>query len=164
MTVRQMIDAGEKAARDGKPCEYPGASERERAAWEQGWRSVPEKERGAYRWQEPTPGRGVIGAFERQAWDTFYREIARLMHDKYIRQQNWQVEIDGTVYKFRADSYAKKGSPRWNEAQDEAARTQMQCTRCGAAVTADKIKCHGRHEAFCPDCEEKHQRYKGTTT
>jgi ribosome modulation factor len=38
-TQKQLIEAGYQAALAGKPCEAPTAKERDRAAWEQGWRA-----------------------------------------------------------------------------------------------------------------------------
>ncbi len=39
MKQRQLVDAGYEAAQSGLPCEAPVTSERDRAAWEQGWRA-----------------------------------------------------------------------------------------------------------------------------
>jgi ribosome modulation factor len=36
---KKLIEAGYQAALAGKPCEAPTAKERDRAAWEQGWRA-----------------------------------------------------------------------------------------------------------------------------
>ena len=38
--TRKLIDAGYRAEQQGLPCEAPTTSERERAAWEQGWRAA----------------------------------------------------------------------------------------------------------------------------
>ena len=37
--IQKLKDAGYQAALHGKPCDAPTNSERERAAWEQGWRA-----------------------------------------------------------------------------------------------------------------------------
>jgi hypothetical protein len=39
MTQKKLMEAGYRAALAGKPCQAPTARERERAAWEQGWRA-----------------------------------------------------------------------------------------------------------------------------
>lgn len=39
MTQKQLVEAGYQAALAGKPCEAPTTRERDRAAWEQGWRA-----------------------------------------------------------------------------------------------------------------------------
>jgi len=39
MTQRELVDAGYEAALAGKPCDAPTSRERDRAAWEQGWRA-----------------------------------------------------------------------------------------------------------------------------
>lgn len=39
-TSRELIEAGYTAEKKGLPCEAPTARERDRAAWEQGWRSA----------------------------------------------------------------------------------------------------------------------------
>jgi len=37
--TKKLIDAGYEAALQGKPCSAATNSERDRAAWEQGWRA-----------------------------------------------------------------------------------------------------------------------------
>jgi ribosome modulation factor len=39
MTQEELMNAGYQAAVDGQPCEAPTTRERDRAAWEQGWRA-----------------------------------------------------------------------------------------------------------------------------
>ena len=40
MTTKKLIEAGYQAEKKGLPCEAPVARERDRAAWEQGWRAA----------------------------------------------------------------------------------------------------------------------------
>jgi ribosome modulation factor len=39
MTQKQLIEDGYQSGLSGKPCEAPTSKERDRAAWEQGWRA-----------------------------------------------------------------------------------------------------------------------------
>jgi hypothetical protein len=65
--------------------------------------------------------RGVMDEPDRLMLDGHYHAIAeRLQTHRYWRHQ-WRIEINGCVYKFKMEGYAKKGSEIWKEQQAELA-------------------------------------------
>lgn len=50
--------------------------------------------------------------------DAHYKAIAGLLLRKRLwRGSPWRVEIDGCVYRFKVEGYAKHGTPIWHEQQ-----------------------------------------------
>lgn len=62
---------------------------------------------------------GIMGQKDREFFDRHYGAIAQRMYELRIYGNPWTIQIEGCVYKFRPKGYAKKGSERWKEEQEE---------------------------------------------
>jgi hypothetical protein len=62
---------------------------------------------------------GIFDDSDRKFFQEHFAAIAERMYEKGLYRNPWRVEHEGCVYKFDCKSYAKRGSPRWIEEQDE---------------------------------------------
>ena len=56
---------------------------------------------------------------DREFFDEHFRAIASRMHEMVIYGNPWRVEYGGCVFKFTVKGYAKRGSERWQQEEEE---------------------------------------------
>jgi hypothetical protein len=65
--------------------------------------------------------RGIIDQADREFLYATYTALAKFYQEHRLWRNYWSVEVDGCVYKFKLEGYAKKGSEIWKEQQAEIA-------------------------------------------
>jgi len=63
--------------------------------------------------------RYILDNEDRAFFQSHYTAIAEKLMNKRLWRGPWSVEVNGCVYKFKVEGYAKKHSPVWEEQQKE---------------------------------------------
>lgn len=68
--------------------------------------------------------RHVIDNDDREFFTSHYMAIAERLAKKRLWRGPWRVEIEGCVFKFKVEGYAKKHSAIWVEQEQERASSE----------------------------------------